>query len=63
MNGDPGLLVRSGVVIDTHLRSAGMTRADLLAALRGRGYDRVDEIEFAVLEVDGTVSVIAEPKT
>ncbi len=56
--GGPVLVVHNGRPVEAHLRRIGMTDADLQEALRGRGYDSTDGIRFAVLETDGTVSVV-----
>ena len=58
VNGGPILLVSRGQVIDEHLRRAGMTRADLDEALRARGMDEPSGCKAAILETDGTVSVV-----
>ncbi|GAC1364593.1 MAG: hypothetical protein NVSMB32_07250 [Actinomycetota bacterium] len=61
VSGGPVLLVHDGHLIDEHLRRVGMTATDLEEALRARGYDSPGEVRAAVLETDGTVSVIALP--
>src|SRR5579863_9759084 len=38
VNGGPFLLVHDGRVLDEHLVRSGMTRADLIEALRARGF-------------------------
>jgi uncharacterized membrane protein YcaP (DUF421 family) len=58
VNGGPVLLVHNGAVVEDHLRKVGMTREDLLAALRGRGYDDPRSVRSAVLETDGSFTVI-----
>ncbi len=58
VNGGPVLLVHDGQVIGSHVRRAGLTRADLDAALRGRGYEGPAGVREAVLETDGTISVV-----
>ena len=58
VNGGPVLLVNHGRIIDEHLRRAGLTGEDLLEALRSQGYDDPSKIRAAVLETDGTVSVV-----
>jgi uncharacterized membrane protein YcaP (DUF421 family) len=61
LNGGPVLLVNDGRIVDTHLARVGMTRADLAAALRSRGFSGPEGVRAAVLEMDGTVSVIGQP--
>ena len=60
VNGGPVLLVNRGRVVEEHLVRVGMTDDDLLEALRSRGFEGPDGVRAAVLETDGTVSVVAE---
>jgi uncharacterized membrane protein YcaP (DUF421 family) len=60
VNGGPVLLVNRGRVVNEHLVRVGMTDADLLEALRSRGFEGPDGVRIAVLETDGTVSVVGE---
>jgi uncharacterized membrane protein YcaP (DUF421 family) len=58
VNGGPVLLVHNGEVIESHCRRVGLTRPDLDAALRGRGYADPAGVREAVYETDGTISVV-----
>ncbi len=58
MVSEPVLLVHDGQVLAEHLRQNYMTRADLMAAIRRRGYASLDDVRFAVLEIDGSVGVV-----
>ena len=58
VNGGPILLVHDGTVIEDHLREVGLTGLDLEAALRSRGFDGTDEVRAAVLETDGSITVV-----
>jgi len=60
VNGGPTLLVNHGAVLDEHLVRAGMTEADLVEALRARGFAGPQGVRAAVLETDGSVSVVPE---
>jgi uncharacterized membrane protein YcaP (DUF421 family) len=62
VGGGPVLLVHGGSPVDEHLRRVGMTDADLQEALRSRGYGSAGECQEAILETDGTVSVIPRTK-
>src|SRR5512135_325780 len=60
VEGTPTLLIRHGLVIDDNLRREGITREDLLRALREHGVGDVASVRNAILEVDGSVSVLRE---
>jgi uncharacterized membrane protein YcaP (DUF421 family) len=60
VNGGPILLVNHGRVVHEHLVRVGLTEADLEEALRSRGYAGTAGVRAAVLETDGTVSVIGD---
>jgi uncharacterized membrane protein YcaP (DUF421 family) len=56
--GNPMILVHDGKFLDEHLRRAGLTQEDVMEALREREENRLDDIKFAILEVDGTINVV-----
>jgi uncharacterized membrane protein YcaP (DUF421 family) len=56
--GTPTLLVHRGEFIDEHLRKEGLQRDEVMMALREHGVGNLDDVDIAVLEVDGTISVI-----
>lgn len=60
VEGTPTLLVRSGEILDANCAREGISREDLLRALREHGIDGVHTVQSAILEVDGTVSVLRE---
>jgi uncharacterized membrane protein YcaP (DUF421 family) len=62
VNGGPILLVHDGTVLESHLARVGLTAPDLDAALRARGYEGPKGVEEAVLETDGTISVVGEAR-
>ena len=57
--GSPIVLVHDGQIVREHLRQSRLTRQNLMTAVRIRGYDDLNEVKSAILEVDGTISVIA----
>lgn len=61
--GGPVLLIHHGRILPHRLARVGLTEADVQAALRQRGYDSLDQIRFAVLEIDGSVGVVPRTKT
>ncbi len=56
--GEGIMLIYHGRILDEHCHRAGITRDELLQALREHGVARVDDVMFAVLEPDGTISVV-----
>ncbi|MHB8510719.1 MAG: DUF421 domain-containing protein [Actinomycetota bacterium] len=58
VNGGPVLLVNNGQFIEEHLHRTGMTKQDAEEAIRERGYASASDVRYAILETDGTVSVI-----
>lgn len=60
VEGTPTLLIRHGREIGPNLAREGISREDLLRALREHGVEAVEDVRTAILEVDGTVSVLRE---
>ena len=56
--GEPRLLVHDGEVLLSNLRREGLDVDDVLEAAREHGIDKVEGIGEAMLEVDGTISII-----
>ena len=58
MEGSPTLLILHGEAIPDHLRREGIDQEILEAALREHGVDDIADVEMAVLEIDGSISVL-----
>ena len=56
--GDPVLLVNDGKLIHSHLRAAGLTEDLVLQACREHGFDDISQVKLAILEIDGTISIV-----
>jgi uncharacterized membrane protein YcaP (DUF421 family) len=56
--GEGILLISNGAILENQLRRAGVTRDELLQALREHGVPTIDQVRLAALEPDGAVSVI-----
>jgi uncharacterized membrane protein YcaP (DUF421 family) len=56
--GEPVLLISGGKLLPDHLRRAGISNQDLEQAAREHGVPGLDEVRQAVLEVDGSISII-----
>ena len=58
VEGEPRLLVRDGRLLDKALREEGVEPEQVRAAVRAQGIARVEDVRLAVLETDGSISVI-----
>ena len=59
VEGDAIMLIYKGKIIDEHLRKAQLTTDELLEAVREHGVPSVTEVDLAILEVDGNISVLS----
>jgi uncharacterized membrane protein YcaP (DUF421 family) len=59
VEGEPRLLVRHGRMLRRALQEEGLDTGDLESAVRAHGLARIEDVDQAVLETDGTISVIA----
>lgn len=59
LTGTPTVLVRNGQTFDDSLRRERVSTDELLMALREHGYESPRQVKLAILEVDGTISVVA----
>ena len=60
MQGDSLMLVYQGRVNDANMRKAKLTTNELLEAIREHGVAKVADVNLAVLEVDGNISVLSD---
>lgn len=58
LEGMPTVLVQDGQFLDPHLRKEGLERAQIEMAMREHGIESVKEVRLAVLETDGSVSIV-----
>lgn len=60
VEGTPTILVRHGSVLAENLAQEGISREDLQRALREHGVEEMSAVRSAILEVDGSISVLKE---
>jgi uncharacterized membrane protein YcaP (DUF421 family) len=60
LQGEPLTLVYHGKIIKEGLDKAKITNDELMEAIREHGVENVKEVDLAVLEVDGVISVLSE---
>ena len=61
--GEPILLFSDGQLHEEGMRRSGLTVDDLLIALREHGLGKLQDVKMAVLEVDGTISIVPQDAT
>ncbi len=59
--GEPTLLIKHGKILEDNLEKSQLSVAQILSILRSKGYPKLSDVDYAVLEPIGKVSVI--PKT
>jgi uncharacterized membrane protein YcaP (DUF421 family) len=60
VNPQPTLLLHKGKFVHEAMRRQRVAEADVRAAIRHQGIDRIEDVGAVVLEADGTFSVIRE---
>jgi uncharacterized membrane protein YcaP (DUF421 family) len=58
VQGTPTLLIHDGQIVQEHLRKEGIDEEDVLMALREHGVASAADVQTAVLETDGSISVV-----
>lgn len=59
VQGDATMLIYKGKILDEHLSKARISMDELMEAVREHGVESVSEVDLAVLEVDGNISVLS----
>ncbi len=58
LEGEPALIVRDGKLLKSQMQKEGITTAYVMAAMREHGIGELDQVQMAVLEVDGSISIV-----
>jgi uncharacterized membrane protein YcaP (DUF421 family) len=59
IQGEAIMLVFKGKILSSHLKNAAITEDELMEVIREHGVASVSEVDLAVLEVDGNISVLS----
>lgn len=60
IRGSASLLVNDGQFADDNLRREGIDKEEVFMAMREHGVDELSQVKAAILEVDGTISIVPE---
>lgn len=58
IEGKPAILIKEGIILEEELKKQRYNLDDLLSQIREQGIDDVSSIKFAILEVNGRLSII-----
>lgn len=58
LEGEPVIVLSGGKFIKKQIARAGISEDLVLQAMREHGFDDIKEVRLAVLEVDGTISIV-----
>ena len=59
IEGDATMLIYKGKILESHLKKSKITTEELMEAVREHGVATVKEVDLAILEVDGNISVLS----
>jgi uncharacterized membrane protein YcaP (DUF421 family) len=60
--GEPATLIQNGQILEESMERMGYSLDSLKQALRGKDIFNLDEVECAILEVNGSLSVLKKPQ-
>ena len=63
VQGHPVMLIYEGKVIPDNIKKAKVSISELEEVTREHGVDSIENVNIAVLEVDGSISIVAEEST
>jgi uncharacterized membrane protein YcaP (DUF421 family) len=59
LQGEPLMLIYEGKIIEEHMKKAKISMDELEASVREHGVEKISEVNLAVLERDGNISVLS----
>jgi uncharacterized membrane protein YcaP (DUF421 family) len=59
VNGEPVMLIYQGTIKAENLKKTGISKMELETACREHGVKSIEEVDLAILEVDGNISVLS----
>ena len=57
---NPTLIIKDGKFIEKSMRREGVTEDEAMMAMREHGVDKVADVKLAVLESDGSISIVGK---
>lgn len=63
LEGKPVIFIKNGKIIEKNIERMHYNVAEVLAALRNKGISNLGDVEFALLEIDGKISVFKKSQS
>lgn len=63
VSGTPVVLIHNGQLLQENLRREGITKREVEASVRKQGLANLKRVKLAVLEIDGSISVVPESQS
>ena len=60
LEGEPVILIHDGKIIQKNLNKEKIPLDELEASVREHGVDKIKEVNLAILEIDGNISIISD---
>lgn len=60
--GEPTLLIKHGEILEDNIEKSNLSIAQLLSILRSKGYPKIADVDYALLEPIGELSIISKPE-
>lgn len=61
IEGEPTMVIYNGQILEHNMSKARYNMDNLLTQLRGKGYFKLNDVQFAILETNGELSVLPKP--
>ncbi len=61
-DGHPAIVINNGVIDQKKMRELRLTVQDLMSSLRQKDVFEISQVEYAIVETNGTVSVMLKPE-
>lgn len=61
ISGEPTTLIQNGQILEDSMKKMGYSLDSLKQALRSKDIFHLDEVECAILEINGSLSVLKKP--
>jgi uncharacterized membrane protein YcaP (DUF421 family) len=60
LQGEPVMLVHKGRIIQSHLDKEKISLQEIEAATREHGVEKIEDVDLAILETDGNISILSD---